>query len=134
MHVGFLGSDARSTNNTKDNPDMKTLSFAAVTGALFFTSSLAMADLRPGPDCNHDHSHHRGGYVRPGVVVRGPSLSIFPRFVLPSPAVVFAPRAPVVTHRPAVVHARPAAAPVVVTDRDGRDRRPGDGKPTKRKR
>lgn len=110
---------------------MKTFSFAAITGALLFTSSLAMAGPRPGTDCFHGHARYHGGYVRPGIVVHGPGLSFLPRLVLPAPAVVFAPRAPVVSHRHHGVHARPSPAPVVVAAPVPVDPRPGDGKPSK---
>lgn len=101
MDVGFFDDELRSTNKPKDNPDMKTFSLATLTGALIFTSSLAVAGPRPGPDFDyrHDHMYLRGGYMRPGLVVRGPIARVAPHCVMPPVASIFVPRLQVVSPR-----------------------------------
>jgi hypothetical protein len=144
MHVGFFDDELRSTNKPKDNPDMKTFSLATLTGALMFTSSLAVAGPRPGPD--FDHRHHlqlRAGHARPGLVVRLPAARVAPHCVIPSVAAVFTPRVPVVTPRYVVpprhvvsahqhtTHVAPAPAPVEATPQVPASPPSGGGKPPK---
>jgi hypothetical protein len=125
MSVSSMTNSDRQTN-PKTNPEMKTLSLATLTGALMFTSSLAVAGPRPGPD--FDHRHHylqlRAGHARPGLVVRLPAARVAPHCVIPSVATVVKPRPPVFTPRYVVpprhvvsahqhtAHVAPAPAPV----------------------
>ena len=149
MHVGFFDDELRSTNKPKENPDMKTFFLATLTGALIFTSSLAVAGPRPGPDFDHRHHHLqlRAGYARPGLVVRGPVARVAPHCVMPPVATVFTSRLPVVTPRYVVppryvvsahqhtTHVAPAPAPapapVVPAPQVPANPQVGGGKPPK---
>jgi hypothetical protein len=143
MHVGLFDDELRSTNKPKDNPDMKTFSLATLTGALIFTSSLAVAGPRPGPafDHRHEHMYPRGGYARSGSVVRGAIARVAPHCVMPPVAAVFTPRLQVVSPRyaatphPRATHVEPAparaTAPVVSAPQVPANPQSGGGKPSK---
>lgn len=120
---------------------MKMFSLATLTGALIFTSSLAVAGPRPGPafDIRHDQMQMRGGFVRPGLVMRGPMARVAPHCGMPPFGAVFAPQmqfaSPLYN---AVPHQHmshfepaPAPAPVVSTPQAPVSPQSGGGKPSR---